>query len=156
VDGSGRAGELAKGVGQRGKHWLLDYKNGYLVLIFFFMSEFRFENLEIWKRSIEIDDLLFELSERAEKNRYYRYAEQLRAASMSISNNIAEGSGAFSNRDFANFLVFARRSVFECVNILTLFLKRKIINDKEKKECYKELETLSKMITNFRKYLLSN
>ena len=67
VDGSGRAGELAKGVGQRGKHWLLDYKNGYLVLIFFFMSEFRFENLEIWKRSIEIDDLLFELSERAEK-----------------------------------------------------------------------------------------
>ena len=120
------------------------------------MSEFRFENLEIWKRSIEIDDLLFELSERAEKKRYYRYAEQLRAASMSISNNIAEGSGAFSNRDFAYFLVFARRSVFECVNILTLVLKRKIINDKEKKECYKELETLSKMITNFRKYLLSN
>lgn len=31
------------------------------------MSEFRFENLEIWKRSIEIDDILFELSERAEK-----------------------------------------------------------------------------------------
>lgn len=51
------------------------------------MSEFRFENLEIWKRSIEIDDILFELSERAEKKRYYRYAEQLRAASMSISNN---------------------------------------------------------------------
>ena len=30
------------------------------------MSEFRFENLDIWKKSIEIDDLLFELAERAE------------------------------------------------------------------------------------------
>lgn len=119
------------------------------------MSEFRFENLDIWKKSIQLDDILFELSERAERRRYYRYAEQLRAASMSISNNIAEGSGAFSNRDFANFLVFARRSVFECVNILTLFLRKRIIDEKEKNTCYKELETLSKMITNFRKYLMS-
>jgi four helix bundle protein len=91
------------------------------------MSEFRFENLEIWKKSIEIDDLLFELSERAEKKRYYRYAEQLRAASMSISNNIAEGSGSFSDKDFANYLVIARKSVFECANILTLFLRKKLL-----------------------------
>lgn len=120
------------------------------------MSEFRFENLDIWKKSIEIDDLLFELAERAEGKKYYRYAEQLRAASMSISNNIAEGSGAFSNKDFANFLVIARKSVFECVNILTLFLRRKLIDNIEKNSCYRELETLSKMITNFRKYLLKD
>ena len=46
------------------------------------MSEFRFENLDVWKRSIDIDDKLFELAERAEGKKYYRYAEQLRAASI--------------------------------------------------------------------------
>lgn len=100
------------------------------------MSEFRFESPDVWKRSIELDDKLFELAERAENKRYYRYAEQLRAASMSISNNVAEGSGSFSNKDFANFLVIARKSVFECANILTLFLRKDIINENEKNELY--------------------
>lgn len=76
------------------------------------MSEFRFECLEIWKKSIEIDDILFEIAEKAENLKYYRYAEQLRAASMSISNNIAEGSGSFTNKGFANYLSIARKSVF--------------------------------------------
>lgn len=120
------------------------------------MSEFRFENLDVWKRSIDIDDKLFELAERAEARRFYRYAEQLRAASMSISNNIAEGSGAFSNKDFANYLVISRKSVFECANILFLFLRREIISLEEKEKRYIDLEALSKMITNFRKYLVKN
>ncbi|MBE0649557.1 MAG: four helix bundle protein [Bacteroidales bacterium] len=120
------------------------------------MSEFRFESLDVWRKSIELDDKLFELSDRAENKRYYRYAEQLRAASMSISNNVAEGSGSFSNKDFANFLVIARKSVFECANILTLFLRKDIINEAEKNELYNQLDFLSKMITNLRKSLLRN
>lgn len=120
------------------------------------MSDFRFEGLDVWKKSIELDDKLFELAERAEVKRLYRYAEQLRAASMSISNNIAEGSGSFSNKDFANFLVIARKSVFECANILTLFVRKNIINGSEKSELYGQLDSLSKMITNFRKILLKN
>ena len=118
------------------------------------MSEFRFEGLDIWKKSIEIDDSLFEIAEEAEKRKYYRYAEQLRAASMSISNNIAEGSGSFSNKDFANYLVISRKSVFECANVLFLFLRKKIISEQKKQKEYNELQTLSKMITNFRRKLI--
>lgn len=119
------------------------------------MSEFRFENLEIWKKSIELDDYLFEIAGLAEERKYFRYAEQLRAASMSISNNIAEGSGSFSDKDFANFLVIARKSVFECANILILFLRKGIIAKQQKEDCYNKLQVLSKMITNFRKHLLN-
>lgn len=118
------------------------------------MSEFRFEGLDIWKKSVEIDDRLFEIADKAEKRKYYRYAEQLRAASMSISNNIAEGSGSFSNKDFANYLVIARKSVFECANVLFLFLRKKIITEEEKQKEYDELQVLSKMITNFRRKLV--
>lgn len=117
------------------------------------MDSFRFENMEIWKESISISDMLFDYADKAEEKRFYRFAEQLRGATMSISNNIAEGSGSFSDKDFASFLNISRRSVFECANIIQIFLRRKIINTEEKKSIYLQLEVLSKKITNFRKAL---
>lgn len=96
------------------------------------MEYFRFENMDIWKDAIEISDSLFDYADIAEQKRCYKFAEQLRAASMSISNNIAEGSGSFSDKDFASFLNISRRSVFECANILHIFFKRKIITQEEK------------------------
>jgi len=72
---------------------------------------------------------------------------------MSITNNIAEGSGSFSNKEFGNFLNIARRSVFECANILYIFVRRKVISSEEKSTLYSRLLIFSKKITNFRKSL---
>jgi four helix bundle protein len=119
------------------------------------MDYFRFENLEIWKDAIEVSDKLFEYSDIAEERKLFKFAEQLRAASMSISNNIAEGSGSFSDKEFSSFLNIARRSVFECANILHIFLRRRVISFEEKNRIYLELISLSKRITNFRKALAS-
>ena len=52
------------------------------------MDDFRFEKLDIWKESIEISDVLFDYADKADDKRLYKFAEQLRAAGMSISNNI--------------------------------------------------------------------
>ena len=118
------------------------------------MADFRFEDLDIWKDSIEIADILLDYAERAESKKQYRFAEQLRAAALSISNNIAEGSGSFSNKEFAQFLNYARRSLFECANVTIVFLMRKLISLEEKKDIFEKLKSLSKRITNFRKSLL--
>jgi len=72
---------------------------------------------------------------------------------MSITNNIAEGSGSFSQKDFANFLNVSRRSVFECANILHLYERREIIDEETREMLLKKLVILSKMLTNFRKTL---
>ncbi len=53
------------------------------------MEDFRFEQLDIWKESINLSDMLFDYAIKADEKRYYKFAEQLRAATMSISNNIA-------------------------------------------------------------------
>jgi four helix bundle protein len=120
------------------------------------MDDFRFEKLDIWKEAILISDRLFDYADKAEGKRFYKFAEQLRAASMSISNNIAEGSGSFSDKEFANFLNIARRSVFECANIIHIFLRRGILSMDEKNLMYQDLVILSKKITNFRKALHIN
>jgi len=117
------------------------------------MGNFRFEDLDIWKEGIEISDLLFEIAEKADEKRFFKFAEQLRGASMSITNNIAEGSGSFSDKDFSNFLNMSRRSVFECANILIIYERRKIIDQTEREKIFSKLLVLSKKITNFRKAL---
>jgi four helix bundle protein len=75
-------------------------------------KQFRFQELEIWKRAAVFSLPLFQLADRLETRRLFRFAEQLRGATLSITNNIAEGSGSVSKIDFANFLNTARRSTF--------------------------------------------
>lgn len=118
------------------------------------MSQFRFMDLEIWKESINLNDQLFDLADALSDAKSYRVAEQLRGASLSISNNIAEGSGSFSSKDFANFLNIARRSVFETANISFVAYRRKFIDIEKLNQILNDLELLSKKITNFRKSLL--
>ena len=119
------------------------------------MEDFRFEKLEIWKDAIEISDVLFDCADMADSKNKYKFAEQLRAATMSITNNIAEGSGSFSDKEFASFLNISRRSVFECANILYIFLRRDIISSDQKSKIYSNLLILSKKLTAFRKSLIT-
>ena len=60
--------------------------------------KFRFMDLEIWRDSVEVAASLFEIADRLEVRRLYRFAEQLRGSGLSMSNNIAEGCGSTSKR----------------------------------------------------------
>ena len=103
--------------------------------------------------AIEIADELFDIADHLDKRRLYRFAEQLRGAGMSMSNNIAEGSGSSSVREFAQFLNIVRRSTFENANILILLQRRKLIKEDKLAKLFDELDHLCRMITNFQKTL---
>lgn len=61
------------------------------------------------------------LSEKLDEKRYGRYAERLRAAALSVPNNIAEESGSLHVAEFKQFLNVARRCVFENASMLLVF-----------------------------------
>jgi len=67
------------------------------------LVKFRFQDLRIWQLAIQIANELFDIADMLEENKLYRFAEQLREARMSMSNNIAEGSGSLSKRNSCNF-----------------------------------------------------
>ncbi|MFC1495465.1 four helix bundle protein [Thermodesulfobacteriota bacterium] len=114
---------------------------------------FRFQDLEIWKKAIEIGDKLFDIADNLENRKLYRFAEQMRGAGLSISNNIAEGSGSYSDKEFAQFLNIARRSTFEDANMVIVFEQRGLIDSGIRDELLKDLEEECKMITGFIKHL---
>jgi len=110
---------------------------------------FRFQEFEIWKKAIDIGNKLLDIADELEKRRLYRFAEQVRGASLSISNNIAEGSGSNSKAEFANFLNIAKRSAFENANMVIVFEKRGLISAKTMEALLVDLEQECKMITGF-------
>lgn len=114
---------------------------------------FRFEDLTIWKKSIEIAESLFDISDDLERKKLYKFAEQLRGAALSMSNNIAEGSGSNSKKEFVQFLNIAKRSCFENANMMILFEKREYIQNYVKQKILSELEDLCRMISGFIKTL---
>ncbi len=117
------------------------------------MNDFRFQQLTIWQESVEIMDPLYEFAERVSLQKYFKFAEQLRSAGLSISNNIAEGSGSSSNKEFASFLNISRRSVFECANMMFVFEKFGFISEIERQTINGRLLKLSAQIINLKKTL---
>ena len=117
------------------------------------MVKFRFQDLKIWQLAIQIANELFDISDELEKKKLYRFAEQLRGSGMSMSNNIAEGSGSSSKKEFIQFLNIARRSTFENANILILLRMRDLITEESLNKLLDDLDKLCRQITNFQKTL---
>ena len=118
--------------------------------------KFRFEDLEIWRLAIEIADVLFDVADELEAKKYYRFAEQLRGAALSAPNNIAEGSGSTSKREFSQFLNVARRSTFENANMIIIFDRRKLITRTRRDDLLERLDHLSRKISSFQHSLKRN
>lgn len=116
---------------------------------------FRFETLDIWKEGITITRELLSIGDDLERKKLFRFAEQLRGAAMSITNNIAEGSGSFHEKEFCYFLNISRRSIFECFNILVILLESDLITDSQLSALRRDLDQLSRKISSFRGTLMT-
>lgn len=116
-------------------------------------KRFRFQDLTIWQDSIQIAHHLADIADELEKKKLFRYAEQLRGAALSVSNNIAEGSGSASSKDFANFLNIAKRSAFELANMAIFFSQRGYFPEGEADQVLEALDHECRKIESFRKTL---
>lgn len=110
---------------------------------------FRFETLKVWQKSIDTLDKLLDIADKLTGRNLFRFAEQLRGAGISISNNIAEGTGCDTPKETLLFLSYAKRSAYEVVNMLVVFNRRKYITNITKEQLSKDVEELCKMITGF-------
>jgi len=114
---------------------------------------FKFENLEIWKVAVRFALKIYQITDRLPQRYQFDLGSQLRKSSLSVSNNIAEGSGASSIADFKRFLDIAVKSIFETVSALVILEKRNLISSKEKEGFFQEGELLVKRIRAFKNKL---
>ncbi len=61
--------------------------------------------------------MVFLLCKKAPLSKDYGTQDQLRRASISVMNNIAEGFGRFNKKDFINFLNYSQSSANEVISL---------------------------------------
>ena len=114
---------------------------------------FKFENLKVWQRGLELTVKIDKLIRKFPSEEKYALASQIKRAADSVVLNIAEGSTGQSDKEFSRFLGIALRSSIEVVSCLHLGKKRSIINEEDFYDLYAELEEIVKMIQGLRNSL---
>ena len=115
---------------------------------------YKFENLDVWKLSLEYIDLIYQLADILPKKEEFNLKSQMIRAATSISLNIAEGSTSCSDGDQARYIRTAIGSLIETVACQHLIKRRNYEVDKKLiKETYQKSELLFRKLQSFRKSL---
>ncbi len=94
--------------------------------------KFAYEDLAVWDKAVNFAIEVINTVENINTDRkHYRLLEQIEASSASISMNIAEGKGRFSNKEFKHFLYIARGSLYETMTLLEIFRRKGWFADQE-------------------------
>jgi four helix bundle protein len=112
-----------------------------------------FEDLDIWNRAIDLYVDVYEASKGPGFKFELGIRDQLIRATLSISNNIAEGFEYENNLQFIRFLRYAKGSAGEVRGMLHAFHRTKQIDDQTHQQLVERVLVISKSIKNFLKYL---
>lgn len=77
-----------------------------------------FEDLPVWKKAADLGAFMFQWTTRKEFRGKGDLANQLQRATLSISNNIAEGFERGTTSELLHYLYIARGSAGECRSML--------------------------------------
>ena len=112
------------------------------------MSYFKFERLDVWKRSTDWANEVFDIAQALPKEYQYSIGEQLRRAVLSVPTNIAEGVGRDAEKETKYFYRVAKGSVYEVISLLVMTGKRGCIQADDYKALRAEANEISAMLTS--------
>jgi four helix bundle protein len=115
---------------------------------------FRFEKLDVWQRAVEHAGQIYAVTRSFPSDEQFGLTNQMRRAAVSISSNIAEGSGRSSDVDFARFLEYAYSSLMEVVSQSTIATRQGFLQKEPFDRIYAESEELARMLSGLRSTLL--
>lgn len=114
-----------------------------------------FEDLQVWLDARLFVKSIYELTSLEIFKKDYGLKEQIQRAAVSIMNNISEGFERDHNKEFRNFLGYAKGSAGEVRSMLYVALDLNYISKNEFDENYKRAVDIITQISNFKKYLLN-
>ncbi|MEM6803476.1 MAG: four helix bundle protein [Bacteroidota bacterium] len=113
----------------------------------------KFEDLKCWQESRVLVKMIYKTTANADLDLDSR--RQMRRAALSTMNNIAEGFGRFSNKEFIRFLEISQSSGREVKSMLYVFLDVNYINKTEFTRLNNQVEKYLALTVGLIKYLQS-
>ncbi len=90
-----------------------------------------FTELRVWQNGMKLVVALYKVTKSFPREELYGLTSQLRRAGVSIPNNIAEGKGYKTDKDFVRFLYMARGSCHEVQTTLRIARELQYISQQE-------------------------
>ncbi|MBP2833278.1 four helix bundle protein [Aquimarina sp. U1-2] len=112
--------------------------------------KFKFENLIIWQRAMDLGEGLNAITGQFPKKEMYNLSSQIMRAVDSVALNISEGSIGQTNPEFKRFMGYSIRSLAEVVTCLHKASRRKYITAKEFEKYYNDSFELMNMMVAFK------
>ena len=114
------------------------------------MNDFSYKKLIVWQKAILLLELTYKILEKLPRNEEFGLKQQLRRADVSVSSNIAEGSGRKSAVERRRFYEIARSSVIEIDSQLEAAVALKFLSDADCEQInvliMEEFKMLTKMM----------
>ena len=111
---------------------------------------YSFEKLEVWKNARELAKAIYILSAKCSHTEKYGLASQIQRAAVSVSSNIAEGSGRNSPKEKIRFIEIAYGSLMETLSQLFIAKDLDYISDSDIAEIRPLIELISAQLSIWR------
>jgi four helix bundle protein len=114
-----------------------------------------FEDLEVYKVAREFRRMMYAVSRRLPEFEKYDLGRQIRRASVSLTNNMAEGHGRFHYPDQIRFFLHSRGSLQEFVDDLNVCLDENYLPSHEVATFKEQAREVLILINAYLRYLRS-
>lgn len=115
-----------------------------------------YKELKMWQKARSLVKEVYGLTKLFPADERYGITSQIQRAAISISANIAEGSGRGSNKDFSRFLDIAGSSAFELETEIILSYDLNFIDEQNFNLILPKIQEIQKMIYSFKNQLMAN
>ena len=114
-----------------------------------------FEDLEVYKAAREFRKAMYAVNRRLPDFEKYELGSQIRRASVSLTNNMAEGHGRFHYPDQIRFFLHSRGSLEELVDDLNICFDEKYLSSDEVAKLKEQARGVLILINGYLRYLRS-
>jgi len=112
-----------------------------------------FEDLEVCKAAREFRKAMYAVTRRFPDLEKYDLASQIRRASVSLTNNMAEGHGRYHYPDQIRFFLHSRGSLEELVDDLNVCLDENYLAPEEVTKLKEQARSVLLLINGYLRYL---
>lgn len=117
------------------------------------MAKHNFREIKAWQKAKSLPPIVYALTSNFPNEERYALTSQVKRAVVSISSNIAEGSGRKTTKYFSYFLDIAIGSAIELESEILVAFELDFINENDCKEVFTELDEVQKLIIGFQNYI---
>jgi four helix bundle protein len=115
--------------------------------------QYAFERLSVWQSARETSKMIYTVTRSFPKEEIFGLKSQIRRAIVSVSSNLAEGSGRTTANAQAHYYEIAFSSGLEVANLLIIVHDLEFINDEQYAALREKIESITFQINKLIKQI---